>query len=230
MKNWIDFYDSDHSIYVSGKHRDVHFSTIAEHIAAYIPSSDAVVLDYSCGEALSAARVADACGRLILAEPAPNLRARLAQRYQDNPKIEVCSLEALARMPAHAVDFIVMNSVAQYVTPDELNLALARIHTLLKPGGRFVLGDILRPKVGALTDAMALLRMGRKHGFVKDAVMGLVRTALSDYRKLRSRMGLVSYSEAEMLAKLQAAGFSAVRAPDNLGHNRKRMTFVAVAR
>ena len=54
MKDWIDFYDSAHSIYVSARHRDLHFQLIADHIAAYLPSSDAVVIDYSCGEALSA--------------------------------------------------------------------------------------------------------------------------------------------------------------------------------
>lgn len=229
MKDWIDYYDSAHSIYVSSKHRDVHFRVIADHIAAYLPSPDAVVIDYSCGEALSAGRVAAACGKLILAEPAPNLRARLSRRFKDHERIEVCSLDALSDLPDHSVDLVVMNSVAQYITTDELKLAFARIHRLLKHGGRFVLGDVLQPRVTAWTDAMALLRFGGQHGFFKAAVTGLVRTALSDYRKLRSRIGLNRYSEADMLAWLKAAGFSANRAPDNLGHNRKRMTFVATA-
>jgi hypothetical protein len=76
-------------------------------------------------------------------------------------------------------------------------------------------------------DVLALLRFGASHGFLKDALVGLVRTALSDYRQLRSRVGLQHYSEAEMLAKLKAAGYSASRAPKNIGHNDARMTFVA---
>jgi ubiquinone/menaquinone biosynthesis C-methylase UbiE len=228
MKDWIDFYDSAHSIYVSARHRDLHFALIADHIKAYVPSRDAVVIDYSCGEALSAERVADACGKLILAEPAANVRARLRERFKDATKIEVCSLDDLARLPQHTADLVVMNSVAQYITPDELNLAFARIHGLLKPSGRFVLGDVLRRRSSALTDAIALLRFGGKHGFFKDAVKGLLRTAMSDYRKLRSRLGLARYNEAEMIEKLKASGFSAVRAKDNLGHNRRRMTFVAL--
>ena len=228
MKDWIDFYDSSHSIYVSARHRDLHFQLIADHISAYVPSRDAIVIDYSCGEALSAQRVAGACGQLILAEPAANVRARLAARFADNGKIKVCSLDELAGLPQHTADLLVMNSVAQYITPDELNLAFARIHALLKPTGRFVLGDVLRRRTTALTDAIALLRFGGKHGFFKDAVKGLLRTAMSDYRRLRTRLGLSRYREAEMIDKLQAAGFSAARAKENLGHNRKRMTFVAV--
>jgi hypothetical protein len=116
MKSWIDFYDSAHSIYVSGRHRDLHFALIADHIAAYVPSPDAVVIDYSCGEALSAERIAEACGKLVLAEPAPTVRARLIAHYKANPKIEVCSLDELTRRPQQAADLVVMNSVAQYLT------------------------------------------------------------------------------------------------------------------
>jgi hypothetical protein len=60
MNDWIDYYDSTHTIYASKLHRDLHFQVIARDIISYIPSPDAVVLDYSCGEALSAANVADA--------------------------------------------------------------------------------------------------------------------------------------------------------------------------
>ena len=228
MKDWIDFYDSAHLIYVSARHRDLHFRLLADQIAGYVQSPDAVVIDYSCGEALSADRVAAACGKLILAEPAPNVRVRLAARFRNNSKIVVCSLEELARWPAHSADLVVMNSVAQYVAPGELDAALVRIRGLLKPAGRLVLGDVLQPRVGALSDALALLQFGRAHGFVTDAVLGLARTAMSDYARLRAHLGLTRYSEGEMLAKLQANGFTAAREARNLSHNAKRMTFVAV--
>ena len=120
-----------------------------------------------------------------------------------------------------------MNSVAQYMTPAELDTAFAIIKRLLKPGGRLVLGDILRPEVGMPKDVLALLRFAATHGFLKDALIGLVSTALSDYRQLRAKVGLQRYSEAEMVAKLAAGGFSASRAHVNIGHNPWRMTFVA---
>ncbi len=55
MDEWIDYYDSTHTIYASRLHRDLHFQVIARDIIGYISSPDAVVLDYACGEALSAA-------------------------------------------------------------------------------------------------------------------------------------------------------------------------------
>lgn len=80
MDDWIDYYDSTHTIYVSKLHRDLHFQIIARDIIGYITSPEATVLDYACGEALSAGQVAAACGKLILAEPAPGVRGRLIAR------------------------------------------------------------------------------------------------------------------------------------------------------
>ena len=227
MDDWIDYYDSTHTIYVSKRHRDLHFQVIARDIIGSISSTDAVVLDYACGEALSAARVAEACGKLYLAEPAPGVRGRLIARFAPNTKIRVRSLDDLRKMAEKSVDLVVMNSVAQYLTPDEFDSALAVIRRLLQPGGRLILGDIMRPEVGMIRDVIALLRFALHYGFLKDALFGLLSTALSDYRQLRSRVGLQRYSETEMIKKLAAAGFSASRAHFNIGHNPWRMTFVA---
>ena len=227
MDEWIDYYDSTHTIYASKLHRDLHFEVIARDIIGYIPSPDAVVLDYACGEALSAATVADACGKLYLAEPAPGVRGRLIARFAPNTKIRVRSLDDVRKMTERSIDLVVMNSVAQYMTPEELDFAFAVIRRLLKPSGRLVVGDILRPEVGMFRDVIALLRFAATHGFLRDALLGLLSTLLSDYRQLRTRIGLQRYSEEQMIKKLAAAGFNAVCAPVNIGHNPWRMTFVA---
>ena len=57
--------------------------------------------------------------------------------------------------------------------------------------------------------------------------MDIARTAASDYRKLRAELGFASYDEAEVLALLTEAGFSARRHHPNLGHNQARMAFLA---
>src|SRR5262245_10796492 len=100
MSGWIDFYDFKNSvIYVNARHRDVHYRTLAEAIRKYIPSPTAHVLDYGCGEAASADLVAAACGQLVLAEAAPNVRASLTMRYARHPKIAVITAEQAAALP-----------------------------------------------------------------------------------------------------------------------------------
>jgi SAM-dependent methyltransferase len=226
MDDWIDFYDSAHTIYVNARHRDVHFRQIAEDLTRYV-APGATVVDYGCGEALHADIVAARADRLILVEPAPGVRARLAARFGANPRIEVCAPERLAALSDHSVDVVIMHSVAQYLTPQELDAALALFRRLLAPAGTLVLGDVIRPGTSALADALALLRFGARHGFFVGALIGLGRTFLSPYWRLRSALGLTRYDEASITARLAAAGFSAKRAPANIGHNGARMTFVA---
>ena len=89
MDDWVAFYDSPHSIYVNARHRDLHYARLADAMAAYVPGRGAAVLDYGCGEALHADRLAVAAGTLTLAKAAPTLRARLAERFRANPRIAV---------------------------------------------------------------------------------------------------------------------------------------------
>ena len=227
MDEWIDYYDSTHTIYASKLHRDLHFQLIARDIIGYIGSPDAVVLDYACGEALFAAKIADACAMLYLAEPAPGVRGRLIARFAPNTRIRVRSLEDVRKMQEQSIDLVVMNSVTQYMTEQELDSALATIRRLLKSSGRLVVGDVLRPEVGMLRDVIALLRFAARDGFLRDALIGLISTALSDYRQLRSQIGLQRYSETELISKLAINGFTAARVAVNIGHNPWRMTFLA---
>jgi len=227
MRAWIDFYDSAHSIYVNARHRDIHFRRLASDLAAYVRPG-AVVLDYGCGEALHADIVAAKAARLILVEPAPGVRARLVDRWANEPAIEVGGAERIARLADHSVDLVIMHSVAQYLTGEELDTVLAQFRRLVKPDGLLVLGDVIDPKTSAASDALALLRFGVRDGFFFAAVAGLARTVLSSYRRLRSSIGLTRYEEAAMIEKLAGAGFTARRAGENIGHIRARMTFLAL--
>jgi SAM-dependent methyltransferase len=225
MREWIDWYDSDHSIYVNARHRDVHFRRVATDILEFVPHPNAIVLDYSCGEALHADVIAARVGKLVLAEPAAGVRARLTARYAGNPKIEVRSIDELEALPKNSLDLAVMHSVTQYMTPAELAAALDLMRRLLKPRGQLVLGDIVAPDTIAAVDAAALLRFGLANGFFIAAFAGLVRTFFSDYWRLRSTIGLTRYEARTMETLLAAHGFSAERATRNIGHNQARATY-----
>jgi SAM-dependent methyltransferase len=225
MSAWISFWNSKHTIYVNARHRELHYRIIAQQLRAYVaPDSD--VLDYGCGEALCAELIAPPARRLILCEAAPKLHATLSQRYATRQGIEVRSPHQVRDLPNGVLDLIIMHSVAQYLSSEELSDLLALFHRLLRSSGCLVLGDVIPPDVSAVTDALALLRFAALNGFLTAAGFGLVRTLVSPYWRLRSRLGLTRYSEATMLAKLVAAGFSAQRI-SNIGHNPARMSFLA---
>ena len=226
MGDWIAFWDSEHSIYVNARHRDVHYRRIAQDIRAQLPPG-AAVLDYGCGEALHADLVAAVARRLILCEAAPMVRAALGRRFGNNPKIEVRAPEEIAALPPGSIDVVVLHSVAQYLSSKELDELLVLFRRLLGANGVFILGDIIPPHVSALGDAAALLHFAASNGFLGAALIGLGRTFVSDYWRLRSNLGLTRYGKAAVMEKLTRAGFSARRAPANIGHNPARMTFLA---
>ena len=227
MPSWREFWDSAHSIYVSERHKDVHYRDVAEQLAAFVPGPQARVLDHGSGEAIHADLVAARAGELILCDAAASVRASVAARFAGNPNIKVIAPEDVERLPSASLDLVFANSLVQYLTAPELDRMLAVWRRLLAPGGVLIVADVIPPNVGAVSDGLALLRYAAAHGFLGAALVGLTRTALSRYRRLRNELGIARYSEAEFMAKLRAAGFSAERLPKNVEHNPARMTFRA---
>ncbi|AWN50864.1 class I SAM-dependent methyltransferase [Methylobacterium sp. 17Sr1-1] len=225
VTSWREFWDRDTPIYVNARHKARHYAGLADDIAALVPHPDAAILDHGCGEALSADHVAAHCGRLLLCDASPRQREALARRFSGNTAIAVLSPDEVAALPPASLDLVVANSLAQYLTAAELDACLRDWRRLLRPGGRLILADVIPPHLGAVADATALLAFARRDGFLLAALLGLARTLVSDYRTLRRSLGLARYGEAEMLARLKAAGFAAERMPRNLGHNQGRMAF-----
>ena len=226
---WLTFWNNPHSLFVNARHKDVYFRLIAEGIAALVPGPQARVLDYGCGEALHADLVAAAAGELFLCEPAPRVRADIAARFagNKNSKIRVVGPDDVERIPEHSVDLIVLNGVTQYIMPEQTAGLFDLFHRLLMPDGVLLVGDVIPPNVAALTDAIARLRLAAANGFLLAALVGLARTLVSSYWRLRTRLGLTRYSEATILKMLANSGFTACRTSKILAHHRARMTFIA---
>src|SRR5437667_11292033 len=104
VSDWKSFWDSDHSIYVNDRHKDVHYRTIADQIAAFVPDPQARVLDHGCGEALHADRVAAVAAELLLCDSANSVRAAMARRFAGNPRIKVLSPDEVAVLPDGSLD------------------------------------------------------------------------------------------------------------------------------
>lgn len=225
--SWREYWNSDTPIYVNARHKEVHYQRIAEDIGRLLPGSGARVLDYGCGEALSADRLASRCRHLYLCDGAALVRCRLQERLGHLANVTILAPEGIDAVADRGVDRIVVNSLVQYLTRSDLADLLVQWRHKLAPGGRLVIANVLPPHLTAGADVMALLRFAAAHGFLLPAMIGLGRTFFSDYRRVRAKLGLAHYAEAEMLALLADAGFSAERMSWNFGHNPARMAFSA---
>ena len=145
----------------------------------------------------------------------------------DNARIEILNEAMLNALPAQSLDFVIINSVVQYLSHQQLGAALDLLRAKLKPGGVLAIGDVIPVNDTALADTLALFRFAWDGGFVFAAFTGVVRTVFSDYRKLRDRLGLTRYTPEEFIKLSAAHGFSAQRAARNIGHNQGRMLFIS---
>ena len=225
--NWRDFWNRENPIYANERHRVLHYDRIARGITDLIEAPGWSVLDHGSGEALSSDLVARRCALLQLFDAAPNVQARQRTRFENNPKIIVLTNESLDAIPDGSLDMVVANSLLQYLSHAECETLLAFWRSKLKPQGKLVLADILPPGTDAVTDVRALLHFAWQGGFFFAACAGLVATWFSDYRQLRSSLGLTGYAESDLRVLLASHGFEATRAPKNLGHNQNRMMIVA---
>jgi SAM-dependent methyltransferase len=224
--NWREYWNQDTPIYSGERHKLLHYRLVANDIIELIPSREAVMLDYGCGEALFADKVAARCAKLYLSDAASLVRERLNERFGRNDKIAVLAPDEVGDLADGSLDLIVVNSLLQYLSLDELRGLLKLWRSKLKSGGELIVADVLPPDLGPITDAKALLSFAWQGGFLKSAVLGLARTAFSEYRKVREDIGLAQYSEDEIRDILSDAGFNPKRAEQNLGHNPARMTFI----
>ena len=163
----------------------------------------------------------------MLFSAAGRVRDNLRARFAKVGNLSVIAPEEFDGLADGSLDLIVANSVAQYLTPDELDGWLRTWRRKLAPAGRLVLADIVPPGVSPLSDALALLRYAARHGFLIAAFAGLVRTALSPYRKVRASLGITTYTEPDITARIRQAGFKTERLPFNFEHQPARMSFAA---
>lgn len=225
--SWRRYWEGETPVYVNERHKLAHYRLIAGDLASLVRRSDAHVLDYGSGEALFAAEIAARCGRLYLLDGAARVRDGLRHRLGHFRKVAVLSPEEIESIPDGSLDLAVLNSILQYLGPEERDRVLAVLRRKLRASGELVVADIIPRKVGPVRDASALLRFAARSGFLPGAAAGLVRTYFSSYRTARAAYGLAHYDAGEMIAILARAGFSARPVERNLGHNPNRLAFVA---
>ena len=227
MKSWLDFWNAPNAIYVSLSHQRAHYAKILNGIRGFVPAGgEAIVLDWGCGDALAANDLAQACGTLLLYDRADTTRARLILNFTNRPRIRVIDDAELETTSPAAIDLIIVNSVAQYLSRQQFADALQLFHRLLKPDGKLLLGDIIEPETPLLGHVTTFLRFAWQNGFFIAAVFGLARNFISPYRKLRRDAGYACYAESEIVGLLNNNGFVGGRLSSNIAVSQLRSSYL----
>ena len=193
---------------------------------------DQRVLDFGCGFGFVAALLAPLVTEVGWWDPSPNMRSAAERNTTRFPNARFCDLSAMSLTESRGstwreapFDLILINSVAQYMAPEELWAWLSQWRTMLAPKGQLVLSDLIPPHHSSLSDVASLIRLGRLHGSAlraaNDALGGVAR-----YWRTRRALPLTSVSRADLARQAAAADLDVTFLPENLTHFRKRWAAV----
>jgi cyclopropane fatty-acyl-phospholipid synthase-like methyltransferase len=185
----------------------------------------ACVLDFGCGFGHVADGVAPLVGELSLYDASANMRCRAAvtvARHRNIRFLDFFPPRSVAG-PAPRFDLILVNSVVQYMTPDEFSRWLERWRDLLAPGGRIVVSDIIPPEHAGLWEIFDLLRFSARRGFLLTALWQAVGE-LGPYGRIRKAHPLTRFDTSELTRRAAAADLTVAFLPRNLTYFPRRIT------
>jgi ubiquinone/menaquinone biosynthesis C-methylase UbiE len=229
MQSWLSYWDAPNKSYVNERHKRAHYDVLFDGVRRFVPTAPgSVVLDWGCGDALAAERIADLCGgTVLLYDPANSTRERLRRLHGTHPRIRVLDDAAMSSVAPDTVDLVVVNSVIQYLQEQQLAGALTLFHRVLRPGGALLLGDVIAPGTPTLRHVTTFLKFASTRGFLLPAAIGLASTYVSPYRRLQRDVGLAAYAPDQMIAMLRRHAFVADQLPRNIAVSPHRSAYVA---
>ena len=173
------------------------------------------VLDFGCGFGHVAALLAPGVREVAVWDASVPMRRAARRRLAHLSNVRV--LAAPQPQPRTArFDLVLVNSVVQYMTPDEFHAWLDAAPAWLAPGGRIVLSDLLTGDVNPLRELGELLWLSARGGvllrILREGVLELrhyararrarplSRVDLDELRRRAARLGLTMDVLARNLA------------------------------
>lgn len=185
----------------------------------FAPKRTARIFDYGCGFGAVALRLAPFVSQIRVWDEAENMRGIASANLAKCGNVEI------GNRIEGGFDFVLVNSIVQYLSAKELELKISEWAGLLAPGGRIVLSDLSEPGHSTLSDIASLFRFSLRHGYLLSAA----RNTLAERRRYATTeqlRPLYHPSRDEIGRFAAAAGLSACYLARNLTHFRGRTTAV----
>ncbi len=190
------------------------------------PTKATTVLDFGCGFGHTARELAPSVGAIALWDASSNVRRQALERVRDLGNATMLDLQqADETATRNRFDLILVHSVLQYMSHDEIRDWLGRWRGMLKRDGRLVLSDLLVPGAGSFGELFSYLMFALRHGFFWNAFTAGVRET-AHYMSARKSAPLTILPRQVLESWSSEAGLKLEWLEENLSHRRTRATAV----
>lgn len=187
-------------------------------------SSTSRVLDWGCGFGLVAQLLAPRAGKIVLWDSSAAMRRHARARVEGWRHVGIIEPPPDWTRQG-SFDLILANSVAQYVPVHEFARWLSLWRSLLAPGGRIVVSDLIPPRHSLGHDAVSAVWFALRHGTPARATWaGLPRPRM--FWRLVRTCPLSRIGAPELRRATVDAGLTARILPRNLTYRRGRLAAV----
>jgi SAM-dependent methyltransferase len=185
------------------------------------------VLDFGCGFGFTAEALARKVASVAVWDGARNMRLHARLTLAGDRNVEFADLaDPCAPHDANGFDLILVNSVIQYMSQDELGGRLAQWRGLLAPRGRVVLSDLVPPDHRATWDVLAFLRFV---AFRPSLWIERLTSQLLSYWRTGTGAPFLRVHPPDLVKRAGAAGLAVRYLPRGLTHFPRRQAAVLTA-
>lgn len=185
------------------------------------------MLDFGCGYGFVASRFA-ACGHSVSVwDGSSNARRQSRFRLAPFANVDYIDLSEDRWIDAFAncFDMITVHSVIQYMSPDEISQWLKKWRSMLVPGGRLLISDIIPPGNATLPELFSLLILSVKKHFFISALWECIRET-PYYWSMRNSLSLMAIDRDRLESLASEQGYGVTILPQNLSHRSSRLSAI----
>jgi SAM-dependent methyltransferase len=187
---WEQFWES----YTGNENlfRAVAKNSFDNFVAMFPANKKMRVLDFGCGHGFLARHLAQILEEIYIYDISPAMLK--AARRHNGVIPNVIVLEKLNQGSLPVFDYILVNSVIQYMAPDKLKENILLWRSLLKNDGKIIISDILPCKLGFVKELWELLSFSLAQGHLIEQVIQFYTLFFSNYSKAANTSPLNIYT------------------------------------
>jgi len=182
------------------------------------------VLDFGCGFGNISASLAPYVGRVAVWDSASNMRHCAYERLSAVDNVEFLDIShAEHDAAAGQFDYILVNSVVQYMSDEQLREWLKRWKAMLNPDGKLIISDIIMPQYSFIRDLLAFIRICLRNGVLLRSVWGGLKE-IRNYGSVKASRPLSKLDEAAISKAAAEVSLDVRLLRENLTYHAGRLT------